>query len=363
LFVIGFVLLAARPTYAAEVRRSGPTITIGANETLDNTLIAAGESITIDGTVTGDVIATGRYISIRGIVKGDLIGFAQNVQVIGTVEGNVFGFGQNVLIRGKVLRNVYGMGELVEVGRDATVGGSATGFSATMTIDGDVVGDTTSYANVTNIHGNVGRHLDLRSGRMVLFSGGKVAGDFNALVKRPEDVEIQSGASILGRQNIQVQPPDVSRYLLLSFYIRQLLWLIGALISGLLMFWLLPALTRVRLDNGTAILRAAGFGFLIAVATPVAVIILAITVVGLPIALISIAAWLLVLYLSKIVIAQFVGRALLGSQGAVSLLLGLAFVVIAINVPYIGGIVNLLLTVLGFGATILVIRGSDVSGT
>ena len=86
------------------------------------------------------------------------------------------------------------------------------------------------------------------------------------------------------------------------------------------------------------------------VALPVAAIIVAVTVIGLPIALISLVLYLIALYLAKIVVAEFVGRQLMQSRGALPLLVGVLVVVVAINLPWIGGLINFLLILLGLGA-------------
>jgi hypothetical protein len=70
-------------------------------------------------------------------------------------------------------------------------------------------------------------------------------------------------------------------------------------------------------------------------------------------------AWLLGLYLAKIIVANFVGRTLIARDGdrfstaALGLLAGLALVFMAINLPYIGGLIHFLLVLIGFGGLVL----------
>src|SRR5262249_55662880 len=126
-------------------------------------------------------------------------------------------------------------------------------------------------------------------------------------------------------------------------------------VTGLLLFWIVPALSRAGLENMGELLVSAGVGFLSLVGVPVAVLILAITLIGLPIALISIAGWMVAAYLAKIVVAGFLGRSLLARSGdtqpapAVGLLAGLLVVFVAINLPFVGGLINFLLVMLGMG--------------
>jgi hypothetical protein len=93
----------------------------------------------------------------------------------------------------------------------------------------------------------------------------------------------------------------------------------------------------------------------------VAVIILAITLIGLSIAIIALAFWLLCLYLAKIVVARYIGGVMVGSSAgkwsaALALLAGLVVIIIAVNLPYIGGVLHFLLILIGLGALAITIH-------
>jgi len=64
--------------------------------------------------------------------------------------------------------------------------------------------------------------------------------------------------------------------------------------------------------------------------------------------------WLLGLYFAKIVVAQMIGRRLFASPHGVphyaaTLLAGLVIVIVAINLPWIGWLIGIVLTLLGLG--------------
>ena len=69
--------------------------------------------------------------------------------------------------------------------------------------------------------------------------------------------------------------------------------------------------------------------------------------------------WLLGLYLAKIVIAKCLGDTILGTRDermssvASALLIGLVIVIVAVNLPYIGSVLNFLLILIGFGACVM----------
>ncbi len=79
---------------------------------------------------------------------------------------------------------------------------------------------------------------------------------------------------------------------------------------------------------------------------------------ALPVGLAALALWITGLYLAKIVIALFLGRSLLAGEGeqrplTLPLLVGLALIFIAVNLPFIGPVINVLLMTLGLGALLL----------
>ena len=128
---------------------------------------------------------------------------------------------------------------------------------------------------------------------------------------------------------------------------------------GLLLFWLIPGIKRAPLTDMRGILTSGGIGFLAMIVPPIAVVILIVTLIGIPVALTTLLLWLLTLCFAQIVVARSLGGILLkngrDSMGhtAVSLLLGLIFIVIVTNIPYIGGILSLLLTIIGMGALLI----------
>jgi len=357
--MLGVVVLMSvfeSPSYALDVRRGTPQVTVRAEETIDDTLIAFGETINIEGVVNGDVVAFARRINVRGMVKGNVIGFAQHVEVSGNVEGDMIGFAQSVQAGGHIMKNVFGFGQTTSVSDGARVDGNVTLFAGEAAVDGTIARDLTAFGGRIDIRGNIGRNVESRSVGITLVAPARVGGDLTAHVRRAELARIADGATVAGKTDIRVEPPRPSRYTTFSFYIWQAIWLAGSFIVGFILFSIFPPLGKPDLESANALLKAGSIGFLATVATPIAAIIVGITMIGLPVALLTVAAWLVGLYLAKIVLASFVGRALLKSPDetdrVVALFVGLLLIYIAVNLPYIGGVINFLLTIIGFGALV-----------
>src|SRR5690606_19175891 len=66
---------------ALEIRKSEELVSVPAGEVVDDTLIAFGRDIEIDGRITGDLIAFGQRVVIRGSVDGQLVTGGRTVEI------------------------------------------------------------------------------------------------------------------------------------------------------------------------------------------------------------------------------------------------------------------------------------------
>src|SRR5690606_1778361 len=104
----------ASPAEAFELRRSDQTVTVNADEVIDDTLLAFGETIEIHGTVNGDLIAFARRVVVNGRVAGQIITGAQEIEIGATVGGSVLGAAQTLTFADSdIAQNVYAFGQTV----------------------------------------------------------------------------------------------------------------------------------------------------------------------------------------------------------------------------------------------------------
>jgi anti-sigma factor RsiW len=355
LLTLAVVLGLATPSYALETRTAKETVTVAAGQTLDDTLFAAGDTVLIDGVVTGNVFAFARRVAVKGTVKGDLICFAQTVDVQGTVGGTVYSFSQWIHTAGHVAGSSVNFGQSVVTYSGARVDGDLISFGSDALVDGVVGRDAWMAGARMDVGGNVGRNLSARGDQVTLMAPARVGGNFDAYVTAKERVHVDAGATVAGKSETHLRPAPVSSYRQFRFYRGQAIWLAAALIIGLLMYGLFPGVFAFRADTAVAVLRSLGVGFLVLVATPIAAILVAITIIGLPLGLISLGLWLLGLYLAKIFVAAWVGQGLKeapagkAGQFVLALLLGLVIVFVAVNLPYVGALLRFLIWLMGLG--------------
>jgi len=359
-------LSLAQPGAALDRRSAKKTaLVIPADQTIDDTLVFTGETLILNGTVTGNVIAFGERVEINGNVQGDVICFAGKTLVDGTIGGNLMAFTSQLDLRGRVARSLYGFASILSLGTDSVVEGDAVGFAAEVDVDGNVGRDLALFSGKTGLRGNVGRNFTARTGKLSVLAPARVGGDLTAYVHRADSIQIDSGATIAGKVDKRVRGPRQSRYQRGSFYFWQAVRLAAALVTGLVFFWLFPALFRIPLAGGGDMLKTVGVGFLGLVAVPVAAVLLCITLIGLPLGLLSFAGWLAGLYLAKIFVGAYLGQRLLSapassapSARAMPLLVGLVTVFVAVNLPFVGKLIHLLIMLLGLGLVYLQARSA-----
>lgn len=162
------VLSSATPALAFD-GRGGQTVTIGANEVVDDDLYIAAETVVVDGTV-----------------KGDLVVAANSVTVNGNVQGDVFGAAQDVVINGSVQGSVRITGAALQLGEKASIGGDLVGAGASLeTRPGSSVGrDAVFGGGQILLAGNVARNALIATGGLEL--AGHIAGNLTAYVGNPD---------------------------------------------------------------------------------------------------------------------------------------------------------------------------------
>ena len=353
--LLAIVLAVAVPAEAFVSRSSEGDVVVPTDEMVDDTLVARGERVLVDGVVTGDLIAGGQSVVIRGTVHGNVIVWAQAVDLPGDVGGSVFVSGQFVTVQGGVDGSFYTFSQATRLAGGSRIGGGVASFSNTLTVEGSVDRGVQAAGYRVDVAGAVQGSVYANARRVAVGPRSRVGGTLTVRVPDTNVLQIDPAATLIAEPVVRSWDDESSpsRYLTGSFYRRQSVWLVAAFLTGWLFLWAAPGAAAVRFGTPPAVLRTLGVGFLCVVATPVAALIAGLTLVGLPLALVALALWALGIYLAKIPIALFLGRTLLGPRGAggpaLALLVGLLAVFVAVNLPFVGWIVNLALTLIGVG--------------
>jgi len=343
------------PANALDFRRDEDLVTIARSETVDDTLLVAAETVLVDGVVTGDLVVVGHRIEISGSVEGNLLAFGESVIVRGKVGGLALSVASSYDLRGATVGgDLWVAGDKVEIGHDARVRRNASVLAETATVEGAVDKDLYTIADTMELSGILGGNLEAFGDRLRLLGDAQIGGNVRFRTRHADRLHRADTVRVAGEVEFLDLPRRFqasNRYATVEFYLWQVARLVGAFVVGSVFLWLLPRCRSMSIAAGIDGLKTAGVGFLTLVSVPIVAVLAAFTLVGLPLSLIAIAAWMVMVYLAKVVVGLVVGRMLLNESAsfAVTLLAGLAIVIVAVNLPYLGGIINFVLTIVGLG--------------
>lgn len=350
-------LLVAPPAQAM-TQRHGETVVIAAGETIEDSLVAGGEEVRIEGLVDGDVVAIGRKIVVKGTIKGNLVSWSQKLQIDGTVEGSIFSGAQSAAMNGLARRNAFLFAQSIDLAQPARVEGDLVSFVQDLELAGQVGRDLWAGCEATSVSGSIGRNVRASCDKLALASTAKVDGDVTARVPRKDRIRIEPGASIGGKLETTLPKPK-SRA-------KTILWsvigLAAALVTGLFVAAVAPSVLQQRIVSAGSAARALGIGVVVLIAAPTVAILLGVTLVGLPLGVALLALFAFAAYLAKILVASAIGQWVMGGKVglnwryALTLLVGLLIVSFPMALPIAGAIAKALVLPLGLGLGYLAAR-------
>jgi cytoskeletal protein CcmA (bactofilin family) len=303
-------LVLPSPAGATEFRNThGGTAEVRQDESIKGDIYLSGERIRIEGTVDGDVYALGKDIDIDGHVTGDVISGCQAMRVRGKVDGNVRAAGNNGIISGSVGRSVTWFGDSVTVDSAGRVGGTVSMFGGNLAVDGQVVRDILFFGNGVSVNGTVLGSIWERGESLFIASTGQVGGRIQ--FKGEHEANVSPGAKLASPVEF-TQRERKSEYSTGHYYIWRIIWTAAFILLGLVLFLLLPKFASDAVAAGERVGAPIGLGVLIFFGVPIAAILACVTVVGLPLGLLTFALWFLAVNCAELVVGTVVGNWIFG---------------------------------------------------
>jgi cytoskeletal protein CcmA (bactofilin family) len=359
LLLIAAAGAASGPAYGLQLRIDEET-RVDSSEVIEESMLLTGDRVHVDGVIEGDLIASAERVTIRGTVEGSLYVLTRELEIEGSVEGSIHGAVESTRIDGEVRGSMYELGRSVVVGPGGRVGRDVSLLAERAVLDGEVGRDLVFAGDELDVDSKVGRNVQVHAAeRIVLGKNADIAGDLEAGVKDEGDIERAEGARIGGE--LRLLPREDLGDLYRSAYRDPWVWLahglslVAAFLFGLLLYALAPQLFAGELHTAPQFFRALGYGFLVAVATPVAIVLMALTVVGIPVAVLTLFVFVVAFYTSEIVVGAWIGTSLLPPADRSlyafgrALFAGLAILTLAMHIPYLGPPVAIVAVLLGLG--------------
>lgn len=349
------------------------TVIIPQNETIDSDLIKVGPSILISGTINGDTYLAGGIVSFDGYTTGDLIIVGGNVTVTGKVGQDIKIIGGNVIINSIVGKNISVIGGNIQVAK-MNVPGSLIAIGGNLYSKAKVALGGKIAARRVILDGTFGKDVKIAE-KDELIIGPNFQTEGSLFYGGPKEARIDQKANIAGQvsydKNFQLFPksqtPQVHGFNITSFQkrvsdlkaIANLISFLFTFIIGFLLLRLWPTQGARLMDLlETRPLQSFGWGILILFFSPFLILLLVITIFGIPIALLYLIIFMIFVFLAKIIGSLTVGKQILkaldtGERRGWALFFGLLIYYLISFIPYIGWIYRLLLIVTTLGIFII----------
>jgi cytoskeletal protein CcmA (bactofilin family) len=325
----------------------------------DTDLVAGGD-IVLDRPVSGNAFAAGGSVEVRERVEENAYVSGGDVTIAADVGGNLYAAGGDVRLQGDVDGKARAAGGRVRFDAGSRIGRDASFAGGSIELDGEVDGDVRAYGENVWINGPVGGDIRAAGESIRVGPDARIAGD---VVYRSRDrIRIDPAAQINGEIRESGRGREwIERAGRGATIVGGITASLGMLLLGAILILGMPRFSR---EAGTTVrhkpLQSIGLGCVMLVAVPFAVIVLMITLIGIPLALLVVFGYLAVLLLGFLVGAIFLGdlalerldAAKLGSVWWRALFLLIALVAIAIvkQVPIVGNLAWWLLFLAGLGA-------------
>jgi hypothetical protein len=314
--LLALIVLVVLSSNAAALRAfSGANVYI--DTPVDDDVFASGSVVNINAPVASATVAGGT-VNVNAPIAGDLLVAGGQVTVNALIGGKVMAAGGNLNIGGNISKNALLIGGQVDIRPGTIIGKDALVSGGTVTNAGRVAGNLTVSSSTFQ---NTG-------------SAGKV--EFHQMKTRQE--------------------PE---YPISPFGIVMTL---GYLIAGLIFLRFFPALFSLidqEIKTSTAVKTVAGFVMIIA--SMVLILLVFVTVIGIPIAIIMTLLMVVAVMLSGLFVSFSLGRAIFDllkfkTGDLVVFLIGFLILNGLFYIPFAGGLIKLIAISLGFGAILFALK-------
>ena len=361
LFTLPFLALAdENPT---------DSVYLGADEIIDGNYIKFGNSIEIASAVNGDVLVVGNIITISGPVAGDVIAAGNTIRIKGPVNGSVrLLAAENIEIDSEIQRNVWGAAKSIIITENAKVGWDVNVAGTNVEIKGQVGGNIWTGGESVVVGDKVGKNAKISldtAGQLILLPNAKVDGDLVYYASSDNQLNIEEGALVGGevvRDDVLKQNvgwPFRNRDFGMLYIMIKIISLFSMLVVGLLFMFMAPRIIMNVKDEMAgnpigSIIR----GLVFTLALPVVAILLMITIIGLPLALMIISMFFIGLYVSNVLAGFALGLFVVDRFGGKKtssnliwpLVIGLIIFIILSSIPFVGWLIKIILIWWALGA-------------
>lgn len=362
-FSILFVSVLLPTPSSAVYFQTSDNISLEKSKTINETVVLAGKNLTIDSTINGDLYCAGQTITINSTVNGDIICAGQTIEINGLVNGALRIAGQNISVDSVVNQNATMAGETVSLNKtsafkkDLFVGGMVVNLSA------PVSRDFTSAGKEINISSLINRNALLAVSRLNVAKTAKITGnlDYYYDINQEGNNFVVDKSQVLGSLNpheVKYHRPQKPVVTPATTALPKVLSALSLALIGLAIIYftrpqLLQIINRIKTKPFVSFLT----GFAVLILTPILALMLLLTGVGAPLAIIIVLLYLIGLLSAYSYVSILLGQTVLHYVQAgksqtlpFSLLVGILLTWVIFMIPIAGGLFGFVSICLSLGA-------------
>ncbi len=350
------VLLAVQVASAVEFIQTNEFV-VSENASILNETWLSAQRITINGTATNDLFATAPMIELNGTFSGDVWSAGNDITAEGIFLNDVRLISKTTQVFGTLHGSLIAGGTTVKIGRTAVLYQDVLCFGENVIIEGSVAGDARVIAQRAIIGGKIDGDLTITAQEIVILPGTILNGDL--IYTAPNELVLSPTVILSGTLNRTFEAAPVRKLLKKNLPVHFMFGL-AALITGLVFAGLFPrymGTTLYTLNTSRGLCSLAGFAGLVII--PMGAFALLFTLIGLPLSILIFLFYFILLYLSKIAGALWIGSALLRRKefnkrkAAAPLALGLLIIYALTSFKATGMLINFVILIFGFGALLI----------
>ena len=325
---------------------------ISTNEPTEDTykshdVYLTGDNVTIDYVVDGNLFVMADTVTINSKIGGDAFIMAKTINVgdQAYIFSNLFAIADSIDIKG-VVYDVYAL---------------AQNFTVS---NGYIYRDAKLCCNTININGAIGRNAFVSCSNINFNTDGNDKGIIYGNLTYSAPSELSFDKNIVNG-NVTYKAPKVSpeksvREIVASYILDLGAFLAFVIIIWLVCLWVAPKfLNNTNKFVGKKTLNVLGTGLLTLIAVPIACIILLLLQLTAGISLLTVAIYILALIVAKSIFTIVANNYLCSklninkNTGIFGMLIVSGVIVWVISeLPYVGGIVSFIISVLGLGVLV-----------
>lgn len=312
-----FFLLPVFQVSAQANSQSDKTVFVSSDQVIEGDYVVKGEIVDISGTINGDLYVAGGMVTVDGVVNGDLLVAGGNISIKGNIINNARVVGGNVIIAGNIGKNLSVFSGSVNLLDTASVGGSIVGAGGNLVISSPVTKDIRVAGGQVTLGNKIGGNVFAYARRLSTSMDTNIIG--NMTYWSDQEADIAPSSIIQGEITQNMLPENsfekkqetgsLASSMVGFIAFGKIISFLSAFIVGVLFIGFFPNYSkRVISTVANKFWKNVGIGVLTAIIIPIVILLLFLSFIGIPLAVLGGMIFAFLLYAARILASILIGN-------------------------------------------------------